>query len=57
LAIYLTTDHNIPEDPNLHVFLGSEIEICSETYQWMEREAEPTHNLPSGLLLGWMTAL
>jgi hypothetical protein len=57
LAIYLPTVHNIPEDPNFHALLDSEIEICSETYQWMEREAEPTHNLPSGLLLVWTTAL
>jgi hypothetical protein len=57
LAIYLPTDHDIPEDPNFHAFHGSENEICSETSQWMEVEAEPTHNLPTGLLLVGMTAL
>jgi len=50
LAVYLLTDHDIPEDSNFYVFHGSEIEICGETYQWMEIEAEPTHNLPTGLL-------
>jgi hypothetical protein len=57
LVVYLPTDHNIPEDPNFHAFLGSEIEMCSETYQWMEREAEPTHKLPTGLVLGWTSVL
>jgi len=29
LAIYLPSDHDIPEDPNFHAFHGSEIEIYS----------------------------
>jgi len=56
LAVYLPTDNDIPEDPNFYAFHGSEIETCGETYQWMEIEAEPTHNLPTGLLLVCMTA-
>jgi hypothetical protein len=57
LALYLPTDHDIPEDPKYHALHGLEIDVCSETYQWMERGAERTHNLPADLLLVFMTAL
>ena len=45
VAVYPSTEHNIPEDSSLHALPGLKIEMYNQTRQWMDRESQPIHHL------------